>query len=206
MTFMLRSLLAALSVVVCAGAALAACEDVENGLGVYFDEGIWEQDCFVAPVGTLFTMYVVLRNPTMPALAGFEFDWRIADAPATLFTTACHVPGTIDWWACENFHIGYTQPRPAEETMVLVELTLVTTAFLDDMFAVQAGPASPSSLPGFPAIAGGDPLEILPMNFCEGEPDAEGWSTPGLATVTSLECEGVPVESMAWSSIKTLYR
>jgi hypothetical protein len=93
------------------------------------------------------------------------------------------------------------------DVMVLASFRMIFLGSVPVATDIQVGPTTPSSLPGHPAIAGGDPLQILPLAFCGAEPDEHGWSVPGVgALAPSGGCGTVAVVGATWGSIKALYR
>ena len=210
-----RKALIATSLLGLTHAVLAVCDGVENALGVYFDQGTYEENCFEPVVGTPFSMYFVLRHGTLPDFRGIEFSWRFSPEP----TSAAHLrllvgsAGRISGTPTTSISGA---ARPADRANRLVVLSCQLPAM-----AAAAGPRRSSgsdrrpspSHPGHAAVAGGDPLQIVPLNFCDDWDgadvtiDADGWTVPGVAAIAPAGgCGTVAVVGATWGSIKSLYR
>jgi hypothetical protein len=188
-----------------ASSALAACDGVENALGVYFDQGTYQENCFEPVVGTPFSMYFVLRHGTLPNFAGVAFLWRFSPEPAQLIT-GCVWDCGVDLWNCREVFLG-CEPRPMTDAIVLVEAQCLLLQPLVAASFVQAGPY------GEAGVFSSDPEQREPIDFCDDWDDtdviidAEGWPTPGLAAIAPPgRCGTVAVVGATWGSIKSLYQ
>ncbi len=192
----------------------AICDDVENGIGVYFDSSSYTVNCLETAPAVPITMYFVLRNCSLDAIGGYEFAWRIEpDADPAPLVLGSTWPCGIDVWDPYNVIIGCGTPLTTTGPTLLLSVQLYFLVQPELTF-IQVGPATPSSLPGYPAIGvlvDGD-LVIEPMNFCGGGAvgdvtrDAEGWSVPGVAVLLPHACDGVAAQPSSWGTIKSFYR
>jgi hypothetical protein len=202
---MMRQFVAALFVVSFASSAYAACDGVENALGVYFDQGTYEENCFEPVVGTPFSMYFVLRHCTLPDFAGAAVVWRFSPEPAQLIMS-CGWDCGVELWDCHQISLG-CDPRPVTDTIVLVDALCFLLQPLVAPSFIQAGPY------GTAVVWGGEPDQREPMNFCDDWDGAEitfdddGWTVPGIAAIAPAGgCGTVAVVGATWSSIKSLYQ
>ena len=198
------------------GSAFGICEDVENGIGVYFDAPAYEENCATPAVGTPFSLYFVLRNCTLETAVGFAFAWRLAPepdpAPFNLGITSYPCLNMIDGDPDDGVfcYCAGGQGFPTTGTTLLASVLLVFPAAPGETF-VQVGPAETTSPPSYPAIFTDVVGEIVPLHFCGGGEigdvtrDADGWSTPGVAVLKG-ECTSVAAEGQTWGSVKALYR
>jgi hypothetical protein len=183
--------------------APAACDGVDNCLGIYFDQGQWTQTCSEVAPWAPFHVYFVLQNCTFEAFGGMEFAWRFAPTPAQLpIVMAADLPGSGEWPPdYYNIIYGVGLPILIDGPFILMDLTLlVSTPFTADL---QLGPSTPANLPGHAAINDWyDPANAVPLNF--GAPvDADGWTVPGIAKLG--DC-AVPGKAVDWGTIKALFR
>lgn len=210
----MRHLLVTAVFLLLASPALAACEGVENGLGAYFDQDGYAQNCGEPSGESMFSLYFVLRQPTLPEIRGFEFAWRLSPSPAGLVFVGSVLPPCAESWDSHNLLVYLMcDPMPLGEATVLAEMHFILLEPLTETAFVQVGPPVGSSLPGHACIWRSDPPEIAAIGFCDDwdgldiEIDAAGWTTPGIAAFApSGGCESVAVEGATWSTIKTLYR
>lgn len=183
--------------------AMAACDGVDNCLGIYFDQGEWTQTCSDPPLFAPFHVYFVLQNCAFDAIGGFEFAWRYAPAPAQVpLILSAWLPGPEPWiFDFDNVIYGSGQPIVTTGPTILMDLTMLAIAPITA--DIQLGPSTPANLPGHGAIYDwDDPANIIPLNF--GAPvDAWGWTVEGVAQFG--DCD-VPVETADWGTIKALFR
>jgi hypothetical protein len=201
------------TVLLCAAPAFAACDGVENALGVYFDQGSYAENCFEPVPTTPFTMYFVFQHGTLPDFHGIEFSWRFEPQPASAINYGYWWNCGTDLWDPYNVYLGCWPGLPVSEPLVVLSFSYMLLAPLSAPSFVRVGPPPAQSLPGHAAVAGGDPLQIIPLNFCDDWDgadvtiDADGWTVPGLAAIAPAGgCGAVAVVGATWGSIKALYR
>jgi hypothetical protein len=197
----------ALVIIVLLGApavAYAACDGIDNCLGIYFDQDTWTQTCAEPVPWTPFHVYFVLQNCAFDAIGGIDFAWRFDPTPAVPpIVLAAYLPG-VEPWITDYYNIIYAIGGPPviiEGPFVVLDLTMILVApFTADL---QLGPALPATLPGHGAINDYyDPANIVPLNY--GSPvDADGWTVDGVARFGNCS---TPVETTNWSTIKALFR
>jgi hypothetical protein len=193
--------------------SLAVCDGVENALGVYFDQGSLEENCFEPIPFVPFSMYFVLRNGTLPDFRGIEFSWRFSPESTPVLNTGYWWICGTDLWDYDDVYLGCFTPRPISEPLVVLSFSFLSTGPLPAASFVRLGPPPVATIPGHAAVAGGDPLQIVPLNFCDDwdgadvEIDADGWTVPGVAALApTAGCGTVAVVGATWGTIKTLYR
>jgi hypothetical protein len=201
----MRRLLITLILLLIAATSHAACDGVENALGVYFDQGTYQENCFEPVVGTPFSMYFVLRHGTLPNFAGVAFLWRFSPEPAQLITSCAWDCG-VELWNCREVFL-FCEPRPMTDAIVLVNAQCFLLQPLVVASFIQAGPY------GEAGVYSDDPYDRVPMDFCDDWDDtdviidAEGWTVPGLAAIAPPGgCGTVAVVGATWGSIKSLYQ
>jgi hypothetical protein len=180
--------------------APAACDGVDNCLGVYFDQGAWTQTHLETAVGGLFDMYFVLQNCTADTLSSYEFAWRYSPSLETEpLVVGVEMPSGEDTGDSHNIIHGLWFPLPVDGPVVLLKLTLL--AFEPVAAAIELGPSVPASLPGRAALSPWYYSDLVPMNF--GVPASDdGWTVSGVA---QLDCV-VPIAFTAWGGVKALFR
>jgi hypothetical protein len=198
-----RLVLATVVLLTAPAMAHAACDGVDNCLGIYFDQGEWTDDC-LEPVPFLpVHIYFVLKNCTFDAIGGFEFAWRYAPEPAPLpIVLSAWLPGPEPWiFDYDNIIYGSPQPIVTGGPTVLLDLTVLLLAPITA--DLQLGPSTPASLPGHGAINEWDNwANIVPLSF-GGPVDVEGWTVDGVAQIG--DCS-TTVEAANWGTIKALFR
>ncbi len=139
-------LLASVLVLALPNTTQAICEDVENGIGVYFDTPTYEVNCLASPpVSTQFSMYFVLRNCTFSEIRAYEFAWRFSPEPqGDLLSLGCVPACRIDFPDCDNLISGCPTPLPTAGPALLMRVELSAVVPIGDTY-VQVGPTTPAS-------------------------------------------------------------
>jgi len=181
----------ALLVVVMATSAMA--QD-ENTLGLFFSDTEFTPE--TANIENTFApidMYLVLLNPTVASIGGYEVG-IVHDAPSLFFLTVAGPNGWTNFGDSQNHLAGYQTPLPAGPPgVVLCTLTLLYPGA--DTVCFNLVPATPASIPDYPAIAdGSNPDNLLPCNIFN-YPDCT-------ATINGA----VANEGASYSEIKGLFR
>lgn len=183
--------------------ATCTCEGVENCLGVYFDEGAWNQTCREQAPYAIYHMYFVLQNVPFAAISGIEFAWRMDPEPSTrpiVLNALFFWPG-IEWSDPRNVIVGIGTPVPIEGPIPVLDLTLIDLSTYAT--SIMLGPATPATIPGHAAINDWyQPEHVVPINFpCPVGPD--GWTIEGVAEIGHCP---VATETTVWGAVKALYR
>jgi hypothetical protein len=194
-------------VMIFATSALATCEDLENSLGVFFDQGTYEENCSEPPPFIPYSLYFVLRHSTLPDLRGMEFAWRFAPelVPPPYIFSAYGICMDQYW---DHFEIVMWcgLPIPVTDVMVVASFQMLNISALAAPVYIQAGPTTPSSLPGHATVTGGDPLQTLAINFCDVTIDEDGWTVPGIGALAPAGgCGTVAATGETWGNVKALY-
>ncbi len=190
---------------------LGIADDGINSLGVYFDDGVFEQGCTGYTQFDTFNMYFVLANCTQSTVGGFEFNWRFDPDPLGQYVvmTALLPPNALNIGNLNNFIVGLGTPYPTEEATILVIIQLMLLG-PDLEMDIMAGPATPASIPGWPAFVDGvDFNTLLPMTYStlwdEGgqslDPETQ------MIAIGRIGCPGpVATNNKSFDSLKALYR
>lgn len=201
--------LVALTSLMIGSQAFAILDDGDNSLGVYFDAGTFEVNCYDPIPNVPFTMYFVLANCTEDILGGFEFSWTFDPDPVgTYFTLNTLLPpNALNIGDSNNFIVGIGTPYPTSEATVLVEMSLLFVIAPLEAY-VTLGPSIPASIEGRAAFVSGESV-LFPMNFSTVDGvnvivDEMGWVRPGVARIP---CPGpIATEKAAWGSVKALFK
>ena len=199
-----------LGVLLAAGSSFALNDDGENSLGVYFDEGTFEQNCTEYQALETLSMYFVLANCTQATISGFEFAWDFDPPMLTSYVIddVSLPPGALSIGTNHNFIVGLTAYATAQATVLArIDFRVLT----DGLNAyITAGPADPPSIPGHAVIAdGANPGLLIPLDFSTVDDvnvivDPDGWVRPGIGC---LGTNGpVATAPTTWSNVKALYR
>jgi hypothetical protein len=201
---MIYTVLAALALAVSASSAFALLDDTVDALGIFFDQGLYDENCIEVVDGEPFDVYFVLGHCQL-GVRGFEFAWRMEPAPSVTILNTTLPPRAVNLGTSTNFLVGLGTPLVTSDATVLVTLRLLTVGVTAGTH-FQLGPATPSSIGGHMAFNPGEDIGIIfPMVFPAYDGlsvDASGWSVPGVATIG---CPGPsPTAAQSWSAIKAL--
>lgn len=190
MIFLLLSLLVASS-------AFAVMDEDPNTLGMYFDMNA-NSNCVqgIAPYNSV-DMYVILTNPEMPSVGGFEFGYTV-DGNVIVLTTVFSGQA-LDVGGPGNHIVGLGAPLMTSEATVLATMSLL---YSDTTMA-----------PVYFSLHGTEPSSIDPalptLLFGQGELMTLGTSTlPGTfnATINGVCEDVVATEETSLDALKSLYR
>ena len=165
----------------------------------------WDIDAEVACVNTSgapTNMYVILTNPSMVEIAGFEFGYTIeAAAQPYILSAVVNGDGPVDMFpSFQDFMVGLATPT----TMVpganlLVTLQVMNAAAADLTFYLHAC-SIPSAGPQEPVILHtDDSLQAVAMNTEFPFPSA-------YMGADYENCGTIAAEDSTWDSVKSLYR
>ncbi len=180
-----------------ASSAFAVVDQDPNMLGLYFDLN-GDSNCLegVAPYATV-DMYVLLTNPTMPTIGGFEFGYDVTGSAITLGTV--FEGSALDVGGAGNHIVGLGSPLETSEATLLGTISvLYTDGTLAPVYFTLTG-TQPSSIdPMLPTLLYGDGI-LMTL----------GTSTlPGTysATINGVCEDVVAVEETSLDAVKSLYR
>lgn len=174
----------------------AATAQTADLLGVYFDE-TGDVYCLEwVPPFTPFAMFAVLTDPSVPAIAGFEFGM---ETPSDLFLLSAQPMCNLFWDPIENppYVVGCGSAVPVGEATVLVHFRFM---------AMAASPGPVHFLvtgSQYPSLPGGGPALLLPDNTLL--PLAVRGGAEGPTATLFEECV-VASKPGTWDGVKSLYR
>lgn len=199
-----------------ASSAMAVAEPPEelDGIGVYFDMTA-DMNCKTVTPGSMFDVYIILTNTTVPAVSFYEFSYLIdgGGAETAVFRIGQeYVPGTgisvtdiggpcgpgTDAY-CGDYIVGMATGIPAAPAVVLHKWTWLynTPAGVD----IYLGPSTQPSGDGmWPTILDDVAKEIISVYPVSG-----GVDLPVAQVNPAGECV-VSVEDSSFGSVKSLYR
>lgn len=199
----MKTLITLSLVVLLAGAAVA---QGDNAMGMFFSDSDFSNATTNVDLnsGLQATGYIVLLNPSVASVGGYEVGITVSD-PAALI--ALSVEGPNGWTNFgDNFNhlAGYGVPVEVTGSAVIlasINFLYIGTASVD----ITYGPASPSSVNDLgPAIANGEnPDELLVCEYSTC-PEFEGL----VATVNGAGvelCDVVATETQSWTNVKALF-
>ena len=173
----------------------------DNMMGLYFDREA-QSACLdattIAPYAA-FELYVILLNPTFPALYGFEFGMSV-EGPGLLIEAQVENPNFVDVGSLGNHSIGFGVPTPMLEVNVLLTFIIRYMSTANETVCFILRGSMPSSLdPLYPTalLEGG---VLLSMGVV---PPGPGGCT---AIIDAALCSTTPTDSPTWDALKTMYR
>ena len=173
----------------------------DNMMGLYFDREA-QSACLDATTITpyaAFELYVMLLNPTFPALYGFEFGMSV-EGPGLLIEAQVANPNFVDVGSLGNHTIGFGVPTPMLEVNVLLTFIIRYMSTDNENVCFILRGSMPSSLdPLYPTalLEGG---VLLSMGVV---PPGAGGCT---ATIDEALCSITPADSPTWGALKSMYR
>ncbi|MBK9470946.1 MAG: hypothetical protein IPO18_01495 [bacterium] len=181
-------------------AAPAAATEID-ALGVYFDSQVYQNALCGVEANVQIPVYIILVDAAAP-VKGLEFSYSIANATATvlrLVTTTALPRYTVE----DNdpldgsYHLMAETPLPASSAMVLVQWTLMFTAFDEHGVYYLRGVDDPS-LPGdYPVVDGGSGYGLRRVGVSSGHLDAP---------VAFNGCSPLAVDVTSFGGVKNLFR
>jgi hypothetical protein len=202
------AILLALSMV--ASSAFALIDEGNSSLGFYFDNQ-GDVNCFAPTPFVPFTAYVIIANPQVQNMGGFEFSWRFNPQPAAapIITGFVLPPQALNIGTNYNVIVGLGGGLITSEATVVASISMIATAAIPADTYVQVGPATPASHPLHAAYNNfNNPAEIIDLNFSTVDGvanviNAQGFVVPGVAR---MACAGpIATESATWGSVKALF-
>jgi len=146
--------------------------------------------------------YIILTNPTFPALYGYEMGVQ-AEGSFSLVQQRLHGQGPITvgcWIIGTGCHVGLSGPMTTSEATLLVTLELFILDSEPIRFTLHGASPPSSGDAGVPAVLLDNDV-ILPIypSFWD-EVNGE----PGVCAV--LNGYGVAADATSWDAIKSIYR
>lgn len=202
----LASLMASLPLMVASALALEICDDTPNCVGIYFDEGVYEDNCLLrASPFVLHDFYFVVKSCDLDQIGGFELAWRMEPqqsiAPVTDVVQPQGLAQTLDPY---NMIARFEEPVVGSDPFVLAQISLL---FFTEPYVLYfyTGPSEPATMAAHAVIFSGDDLaDPIPLHLgtTTGE---DGWTDNPVAAAGG-PCSPDPIESATWGSVKALYR
>jgi hypothetical protein len=184
----MKKLLALALVVMVAGGALAQTTE-DNMMGMFFAEPFVSETTNHVNTFAPFPGYVVLLNPTVESVGGYEVGISM---PATVFVLGVTGPnGWTNFGSATNHLAGYQVPLPvAEGGTVLSTLNMLYTG--TDIIYIGFGEATPPSIPGVPVIANGaNPDDLIACNLTSDGGFVATINGPGVIATEDYSLTGV---------------
>ncbi len=186
--------------------AFAVVDPDPDMLGVYFDENANINSIEDQPEGESFFAYFILTKPTMSAVWGFDFGYRVV-VPSGMEDRILRLgrllptgsTPSLDDMSLYNgwYTIGIDPNLLTTEATVLVQWELMITAPIPIEFFLGASPFDyfEDGLPEIQSPSG----QILPVGLSTGGPDIP---------VATVNLPGAPVaaDNAAWGQIKAMFR
>jgi hypothetical protein len=181
----------------------ATVDTDSDQIGVYFDLDANETCISVAPSIPFFA-YVVVTNPSVPEVLGFEFSYRVA-VPAGLEGLVFRLQNASPCWIWPgnpwyegDYVCGLASPAPMTGSNVIVitwQFMLLAPGVSMEFFL---GPAYVESIAdGLPAYAVSD--GILPLGVSSGDIGLPVAAVNG-------DCRVVSVNNVTFGALKGLFR
>ncbi|MEN8005499.1 MAG: hypothetical protein ABFS42_00680 [Candidatus Krumholzibacteriota bacterium] len=189
-----------------ATATFGGIDPDDDIMGVYFDLNA-DNHCLTIPPSVPFMAYIILTNPTAPAINAYELGLTVAvptGMEASIFrlasTIANGVVSGVDVGTNGplggDFIVGLAAPLPSQLAVVLHSFQYMLLANFIVEFYI--GASSAPSIPGdFPVVQNADGSILMQVGVLSGGPEYP------LAWIN--DC-AFPVEEASFGSVKSLYR
>jgi len=205
----MKTLVVLLMLSLMAVSAFAVVDPDPDMMGIYFDETA-DVNCFAPIFRERWFGYLILTNPTYPAVDAYEFSFTYAitgglddDFIIRADNIANGVVAGVRVGVDADYAVGLSEPIPASPATILHSWEFQT---FDELMTVELflGALSEPSIPG----------AALPIVKLAGENTlmTTGISTGGVlnpVAVVKPDCTGggpVATESDTWGGVKSLYR
>ena len=187
------AMLLTFALIAAASTSFAGLDPDDDMMGLYWDlDG--ESPCLASsPEPT--NLYLLLTNPTMDSIGGFECGIDMVGTAYLLSATFAN-PQALDVAAgFQNFIVGFGAPTTCTQNTLLVTLSVMNIG-ADLAFYLHA--ASPASIEGvLPVVLlADDSMITLGTSTLPG----------GMTAQMGANCEPVDTEVTTWGSLKGLYR
>jgi len=203
----MKSTIAAMLLISLVSASALACvpADGPDVISIWFEIDDYYTNCIedVEP-NSFVPIYLILSGITRPSVAGWEVAFDFTPGSGAIIDVI-YAGGGINFADEPSFIVGLSEPleTPAEQCLVLAEMSYLFFAGVTDWFG---GPTEPATIPLTPAYVNGEDLtDVVPCQFVWPEYiNDEGWTTIPIASING-ECT-VATETQSWSTIKSMYR
>ncbi|MBD3220172.1 hypothetical protein GF314_02940 [bacterium] len=177
-----------------------------NAMGMFFDSADFTSETTNVDIasGLQATGYIVLMNPAVDSIGGYELGVTLSDEASLVPLSVTGPNGWTNFGDNLNHLCGYQTPLEysgSAAVLAQINFLFIGTATIE----ITYGASEPSSVDGAgPAIANGenpDDLIVCEYSTC---PEFEGL----VATVNGdgVElCDVVATETQSWSSVKSLF-
>lgn len=187
------AMLLTFALIVAASTSFAGLDPDDNMMGLYWDlDG--ENPCS-ASSPTPTNLYLLLTNPTMDSIGGFECGIDMIGSAYLLAANFAN-PQALDVASgFQNFIVGFGAPTACTQNTLLVTLSVMNVGADLEFYLHSANPAS---------IEGVLPVILL----ADDTMTTIGTSTlpGGMTAQMGANCEPVDTEETTWDSLKGLYR
>ncbi len=188
--------LTSLLLIVTLGTAMPASSSDNNTVGFYFDTAA-ESNCLETGPYVTVPMYLILTNPDIDAIYGYEFGYA-ASGSYMIQATALMGAGPIDVAGGEGNHIvGLSDPLSVRSETVLATLSVFVLDENQISFNLHGSvPASVLEEPDLPAVLlADDEIISLPLSTNANLPNSRinGKCNPD-------------IEEGTWDEVKSLYQ
>jgi len=193
----------------CTSFALAQIDPDPDGIGVYFDTAA-TVNYIDAPPGFPVEFYIIITNPTEPAMIGWECSLEIQPQGGYVSYVLTNPPGggAINVETPPNFVVGYSVPFPmSPATVVATGTIIVTSARTNYTFRLHpapnpsAGPWDGCYLPLYVTTTYG----FVPLHYSCGWEQPAPDCVPNIVAAINGGEEPTAAENTTWSQIKALY-
>jgi hypothetical protein len=187
--------------------AFAIIDPDPDMVGIYFDANA-DDNCLT--VGTVpFFAYLILTNPTAPAINAYEFGFLncvCTGTEQTFFMTASSIANGVVAGLDVGVHdkisgdyiVGLAEPILTSPATILHSWQYLCTSI--QPIHMFLGPSSVPSMPGgLPVVQNADGSVLMTVGLSTGGPDIP------VASINAEDC-AVAVEHCAWGDVKALYR
>jgi len=156
-SFNMKTMLALALIVMVAGGAFAQSSE-DNMMGMFFAEPFVSENTNHVNAFAPFFAHVVLLNPTVESVGGYEVGVQLDPTVFVLGVTGPN--GWTNFGNNTNHLCGYQTPLPvADGGTMLASLNMLYTG--TDIIYIGYGQADPPSIPGVPVIADGSNPDLL---------------------------------------------
>jgi hypothetical protein len=198
----MKKLVVLLMVSLLAASAFAGIDTDANSAGVYFDAA-GNNNCATQPAFVPSPAYVVASNPTMSALNGYEFGYRVeAGASGYLRLSETLPAGALNVGVSANgaegsYVVGLAAPLVTNgQNVVLVSWSVFVTNAAAPV-SIFLGPTPIPAMPGTAALVDSDD-NLIRLELASGDVNMPVASING-------DCPVAEVQS-TFGSVKSLFR
>jgi len=176
------------------------CDGEPDCLGIYFDDGTWDENCIEPMIAVPFTMYWVLKDVSAAEIGGFDFGWRPdPEFGPEIFILQTSLPPGCGLFEDYSVQCILATPIPVSGPMLLMSVAMLPIA-PELAYDLYLGPSADPMVPGQAVYLDGahDPV---PLTFAVPVDD-EGWSDGPVAKLGDCAVATAPT---TWGRMKALY-